>query len=601
VRASLGLVLVLALAGVARADGRGDAVSLARSTVEKHRSEGHKARFLVQLPEPGEEPRRGSARLEARSGRYAIEERGYSLVLDESGARLTVCARTHIPTFAARAAGRRDSASLLEARLPSARARVALLALEVLANGRETPRDEPSAGPLDPRLDLPEPGGDEEGPRLSVELAPGGRESARRTSRRGAFAELARRLLDDLGAESGLSDPEDRDDALRRLLPALKGAESARAAFILGDAAFPEAWPRLQGLEFEEARDAREKIAARWAKDARARLVALSTRSPSWDVRRWARERLAPAEWTRALLEASDAPEDALIEALAALDVRDDGLSEKISKLADDPRPLVRVEAAAALARLTRSPRAKQVLAAVSSSKDVPAEARETAIARLGAVVAPSELGPLLAPIVTDPDAPASVRAQAARALDQAEAVSAAEPLAHALEKDLERAPSDEAAHDLRLALVAALSTVAAKAALLGSPSPEAVRALGAAALVDTDEEDVRALAIHAAGALAGADADRIVAKAAESEAARDPPARLARRAADLETAARSKDEAARLLAVADSACEAPLRSTLDRLAKAARSSGDARTLLIERLRSRGADGELGLRVVEEK
>lgn len=595
------LLLAAAPARAARADAREDALALARSVVEKHRSESHRGRFEVVLPEPKAAPEKGSARLEARSGRYAIEERGYALVLDATGARLTVIARTHIPVFAARASHKRDTGQLLEASVPIARARVALLALELIAGAREKAKDGARPDPLDPRLDQPEASGEEDWPRLAVTG------DGRRASRRGAFAELARRLLDDLAAEMGLSDPLDRDAALGRLVAALAGSpdEAARAAFILGDAAFLGAWPALSKLSFEEARDAREKIAARSAKDARGALLALSTGASSWDVRCWARERLPGREWIAALLASKDASEDALVEALSAVEARDDASGERTAPFMEDARPSVRAEAAATVLRLTGATRARDILVTLAASSAVPEDVRETAVARLGASLTPTELGTALSPIVTDPDAPPPVRAQAARSLDQGEAVSATPALVRALEGELARswgadARADDASHDLRRALVAALSTVAVKARSMGSPGEEALRTLGRAA-VTAREDDVRALAIHAAGALPGETADKIVEAAALTESKREPPARLSRRAAELETAARAKGEdGPRLVAFADSVCEAPVRSTLERLAVAARSPA-ARAVLVDRLKARGADGEVGLQVLERR
>jgi hypothetical protein len=575
------LALVLGLALEARADTRSDALALARDLVEKHRTSEHRDRFLVSFPEAGAPPERGVARLEARTGRYEREETGITLTLAPEGARLVLVSRTHVPTFVARAAGKRDSGRLLECRVPVARARAALLALELLAGAHEKSR-QASADPLDPHLDVPEATSDGEWPRLLIDV--GGRAGARR----GAFADLGRLLLEDLGKELGLAPPLERDAALRRLVPALDegGDSSARAAFILGDAAFAEAWARLT-LDTDEARDARAKIRARCAKDARASLLEASTRSPSWDVRAWARERLDRSAWIDAILAAKDAAEDPLVEALRALP-RGTKADERATALLDDARPLVRIEAAAAL--LGAVARARDVLVAAARDPALAAEARETAIARLAASLGPDEVEPELAPVVTDASAPPSVRAEAARALDgTGSAVSA---LAQALEGELVREDaSDEARRDLRLALIASLA-----GADPAAKNAEARGALSHAALASADE-DVRRLAIHAVGSLE--EGEQTVATALENESARQPASPGARRAAELETVARSKDEPARLDAIADAACEAPLRVTLARLARAARDP-HARALLRKRLVERGELGEVGLEVLDK-
>src|SRR5207237_915017 len=86
---------------------------------------------------------------------------------------------------------------------------------------------------------------------------------------------------------------------------------------------------------------------------------------------------------------------------------------------------------------------------------------------------------------------------------------------------------------------------------------------------------------IHAVGALADPAVGKIIEMAAESEAHRLATSRLALHATDLELAARSKDVAARLEAIADAVCEAPVRSTIERLATAARDPA-ARAALAE-------------------
>jgi hypothetical protein len=600
-RAGLLLVLLLAV-GEARADVAQDALALARATADAHRSEEHKARMTVAFPAPGAVPGRGEARLEARSGRYALEQTGYVLVLEPEGARLSLVSWTHIPVFAARAARKRDPSRLLEARVPVARARTVLLALELLAAAHEKPKDETALDPLDPRYDEPEATREYLWPRLAVTL------DGRHAPRRGEFAELARYLLEDLGKEQGLAPPLERDAALRRLLPAFKGGGdgAARAAFVLGDAAFPEAYPALAALGTEEARDACEKIAALAAPDARPRLLELSTRSASWDVRAWARERLASprgsavlpsSDWRAALLAAKAAPEDALVEAIAAVDSAD--ALDRLSELSRDARPLVQVEAAGALLRLVGDPRARATLVQVAASASAPTEARETAVARLSAALRPGDLAEALAPILADPGAPASVRSEAVRGLDQSEAVGAEGALAQALDLELTRRPTDDASHDLRLALVAALSTIAAKTSILDAKDEVALEGLGHAAQLDPDDE-VRAVAIHAAGALASEEAGKIVKTAAEAEGSREPASPRARHAAELEAAARADDEMVRLLAIADAACEAPVRSALERLVRAARAPR-ARAVLEERLRARGEEGEAALEVLERR
>lgn len=566
--------------------------------VAAHRSEEHAARFAVAFPPPGTGPATGEVRIEARSGRYAVEEACWSLVLDPSGARLSLVARTHIPTFAARAARRRDSFRLEEATVPIERARTVLLALELLAQARETPLGGEGAPLGLDAPDLDEPGSSEEGwPRLALAL--GDEKGTRHALRRGAFAELARLVLAELGRERGLAPPLERDAALRRLVPLLAGTQDAasRAAFVLGDEAFPEAWARLAALDFEEARDAREKIAALAGKDGRARLLALQARSSSWDVRSWARERLGGSDWIAFVLSNKNAPGEALEEAIAAVASTDD--VERVAPFTEDPRPSVRVEAAAALLRLTGMPRGRQLLERAALDASLPEDTRETAIARLGALVAPTDLAEALASIVSDPGAPPSVRAEAARHLDQAEATAAGAALAQALDGEIVNPGKDEPGHDLRMALVAALATVATKDALAEGKRELALTALGHAASADPDDE-VRALAIHAAGALCSKLADAIVKAADDAEGQRDPLAPRSHHATRLELDARSKDEGTRLVAIADAACEAPVRSALERLVRAAREPR-ARSVLVERLRARGDEGEAALEAIDRR
>jgi hypothetical protein len=603
-RAFLVLALALVPAARARADAAADALALARTMVSTHRSEQHAARFAVAFPPPGATPVTGEARIEARSGRYAVEDASWSLVLDAAGARLSLVARTHIPTFAARAARKRDSFRLEEVAVPIERARTVLLALELLAQARETPLGEEGAalGPDAPDLD--ESASSEEAwPRLALAL--GDEKGTRHALRHGAFAELARLVLAELGKERGLAPPLERDAALRRLVPQLAGASDAasRAAFILGDEAFPEAWPKLAALDFEEARDARAKIAALAGEEGRARLLALQARSASWDVRKWARERLGGTEWIAFVLANKDAPGEALEEAIAAVTSTDD--AERLAPFAEDPRPSVRVEAAAALLRLTGMPRGRQLLEKAALDASLPEDVRETAIGRLAALVGPEGLAPTLGSIVSDPTAPPGVRAEAARHLDEAEATAAEPALAQALDGEIVNPGKDEPGHDLRVALVAALATMATKDALAeGNPaSPTkrevALESLGRAASADPDDE-VRALAIHAAGALGSKLAETIVKEADEVEGKRDPLAPRSHHATRLELDARSKDEGTRLLAIADAACEAPVRSVLERLVRAAREPR-ARAVLEGRLRARGEEGEAALEAIERR
>jgi hypothetical protein len=376
-------------------------------------------------------------------------------------------------------------------------------------------------------------------------------------------------------------------------VPALvSGADAAaRAAFILGDAAFPEAWPRLAVLEGEEARDAREKIAALAGKDGRTRLLALQARSASWDVRRWARERLGGTEWIAVILAHDDAPREALEEAIAAVSSAED--AERVARFVDDPRPSLRIEAAAALLRLTGIAHGREMLERAALDAAIPDDARETAIARLAALVPRAELAAALAPIVVDAAAPPSVRAEAARALDQAEATNAAGALVQALDGEVQHPAAGEPEHDLKLALVAALATFATRDAEEGT----ALEALGRAAAGDPDDA-VRALAIHAAGALDSRRAGEIVKTADEVEGGRDPVSPRARHAALLEVEARSPKDGARLVAIADAACEAPVRSALERLVRAARDP-EARAIVVGRLRARGDEGEPVLEVLE--
>ncbi len=110
----------------------------------------------------------------------------------------------------------------------------------------------------------------------------------------------------------------------------------------------------------------------------------------------------------------------------------------------------------------------------------------------------------------------------------------------------------------------------------------------------------MRALAIHAAGALGSKVADAIVRAADDAEGKRDPLAPRSHHATRLELDARSKDEGTRLVAIADSACEAPVRSALERLVRAAREPR-ARAVLVERLRARGEEGEAALEAIDRR
>ena len=133
----------------------------------------------------------------------------------------------------------------------------------------------------------------------------------------------------------------------------------------------------------------------------------------------------------------------------------------------------------------------------------------------------------------------------------------------------------------------------------MGTEPEDAVRALARAAQT-APEDDVRALAIHGAGALEGPAAEKLVKAAAENEGRREPPARRARRAAEVELEARSADAGARLVAIADAVCEAPVRSTLERLGKAARAPA-ARAALLARLRDRSPEGDVGVQFLDKR
>jgi hypothetical protein len=591
--AAIALAFATVLAATARADEGQDGLALARKTVEAHRSDAHRDRFEVAYPEPRPAPRRGSARVEARSGRYVLEDTGLTLTLEGGEARLVRVSRAHVPIFAARAAGKRDEARLLEARVPAARARTALVALAVLATAQLVPKGAAGAE---------EDPSEEAGTKLVLDL------DGRLGERTGPFADLGRTLLEELGKESGLGPPLDADAALRRLASDLSRGEPAasRAAFVLGDAGFLAALPALAALEGEDARDARAKIAALADKAPRERLLELSTGSGSWDVRAWARERLeldpkGRADWIAAAL-APKTPEDALVEALRAASPvpRETG-----EALLDDPRPAVRVEAAGALLRAKlATERARDVLLAVVDDPRVAGDARENAIARLASALSPAELAAALGPLLGARAVPASVRAQAARALDQAEASGAAAALAAALEVELGRAPprdsgsgaEDPAARDLRIALVAALATLASKAAGADADSAEpAFHALVEAAAGDPDDE-IRALAIHGVASLPGKSGEQAARAALAAERSRKQPSEQAQRAAEIEVEARGGD----LRSIADAVCDAPLRGTFERLVRAAREPG-AKATLVEELKARGPAGEAGLEAIAHR
>jgi hypothetical protein len=610
--ARIGGSLVLAASALsaalapARADDLGDAAALARKVVEAHRSDAHRARYEVVFPDAAALPRRGSVRIEARGGRFAALESGFTLEVTESDARLVLAQWTHVPVFASRASGKRDEASLLEATLTASEGRVALVACALLAGARERPKGTPE-GPGDPKApDLgPSAESDDAWPKLALDV------DGRLARRRGPYAELARRVLEEVGGR--LAPPLDPLAAARGLARDLDDPDAApRAAYLLGEMGAFEALPSLAKLGFEEARDAVRKLAALAAPRPTAALLELSARAESWDVRAWARARLEAlpetrGAWPRELILAkTDAQEDALVEGLRALEAPEtDELRGRVVRLLDDGRAFVRVAAAAALLRWDDFPRAREVLVATARDPKAPVEAREEAIERAASVLVPSELARALSPVLAAPDAPTEVRAQVARAFDQSEDIAAAATLASVLEAEVDRARASSSSatptRDLRVALTQALATVASVASdAHGEEVDDVATALALSATLEPDEE-LRALAIHATGALPGDRGVERVKAVLEREEKLDAPSRLALRAAEIElAAAKGEDERDRLEAIADAACEAPLRSTLDRLARAARDPR-ARAFLLERLRARGPLGEAGIETLERR
>lgn len=611
---TLALLALAWLPAPARAGELEDALALARKVSEAHRSDEHRARYELLFPEARTIPRAGSVRVESRSGQFALEQSGAWLEVGDAGARVTLSSWTHVPTFAARAASKRDEGRLLEATLSPAAGRVALVACALLAGVRERPRGtvEGPGDAKDPDLSIGSDVERDDWPRLALDV------DGRRAKRRGPYAELARRILEEVARGAGLARPADLLAAARRLEPDLADADAApRAAFLLGELGCASARGALAQLTFAEARDAAAKLAVLSAQDPQPALLDASA-TGSWDVRSWARERLEAdaatrGQWSWAVLEhepAARTSDEAVVEALRALPPPPtEPRRARVFHLLDDARASVRIEAASALLRWDDLPRAREVLVAAARDEKTDPDAREDAVARLASILAPGDLLHALAPVLVSPDASLEVRAQVARALDRSANVAAAPALADTLESEVSRAaspragsPDAAATRDLRVALVQALASIASVTTQGSAEALEAAApALATAAAVDPDD-DLRALAIHAVGCLAGEGGGHAPKSYLDAEKARPTLAPAALRAAELEVAvaASTSNELDRLEAIADAACEAPLRSTLARLVRAARDAR-ARTFVVARLRARGPAGQPALEALGER